>query len=100
MALCAAVAEHAFTLLQSGYPLDKSNADNPKTSFNEKPWAARTAGYLPIIKTLSLVKWDEIYQLTTSAISAGDADNILAVVGELPEGSKDPCLLMMLSDDE
>ena len=96
--LCIRQSTHLHWWL--GYPPDKSNAENPKTSFNEKPWAARTAGYLPIIKTLSPVKWDEIYQLATSAISAGDADNILAIVGELPEGSKDPRSLVMLSDDE
>lgn len=91
--------ERAFSLCKDGNPILEALPRKGRKSvfsFVPIPWAERAASYLGPIKTLSLQKWQEIFQLT-STVSTDQSPDIFE--SESSEGP-DPRSLVVVSDDE
>ena len=69
------------------------------------PWADRTASYLPLIKSLTLQKWQEIFNLSGEFVhSKGNSVDLFEASstdgGESSDGYVDPRSQIIVSDDE
>ncbi|KAJ6590295.1 hypothetical protein B0H10DRAFT_2092717 [Mycena sp. CBHHK59/15] len=109
--LCAAALERALSLCQDGSPSTDGLPRKGKKSvlsFVAIPWADRASKYLTPIKTLTLQKWREIFNLASvfqnpkgNAIpdifeqSADGTDG-----GDSSDGYLDPRSRVIVSDDE
>ncbi|KAJ6507607.1 hypothetical protein DFH09DRAFT_1334473 [Mycena vulgaris] len=106
--LCAAALERALSLCQTGSLNNEGQRRNGKKSvlsFVAEPWAERAANYLPPIKTLTLQKWQEIFNLasafqTSKGKGFSDIFDYSADGTDSSDGYLDPRSRVVVSDDE
>ncbi|KAJ6524385.1 hypothetical protein DFH09DRAFT_1372145 [Mycena vulgaris] len=106
--VCAAL-ERGFNICREGSSSNegvKRRGKKTASSFVASPWAERAANYLPPIKTLTLKKWSEIFELGTEYVSAKIAGDDLfsehSTDGDDSEAPRyiDPRARVQVSDDE
>ncbi|KAF8964971.1 hypothetical protein BDZ97DRAFT_1918676 [Flammula alnicola] len=97
LSLCCAAAERGLLAWETGYapqPTDDSQDDKDgMKSFVENPWAARAAGYLPAVKTLSAAKWEKLIELAKATLKVRE------VTIDLTRKAEDPRSQVLLSED-
>ncbi|KAF7372523.1 hypothetical protein MVEN_00114200 [Mycena venus] len=105
--LVAAAVERALTLCRDGAPSAEALPRRGKKSahgFVPVPWADRAANYLKPIKSLSLQKWREIFELSGQFVNSRrntiDLFEASTDACESSDGYVDPRSVVVISDDE